>query len=116
MNHSDELEKYSQLLASGALSQEEFDVQRQRLLSTDLSSMPPVPPNHMMRSVILCFACMPLGIVSVLKSAKVSKLYVEQGYEAAEAASKAVVRWHRYSFAGALLVIVLNFVAGLLGY
>lgn len=68
----------------------------------------PRPPTHMASAIvatILC--CLPLGIVAIIHSTKVSELYSKGDYHGALAASKKAKNWSNFAALAAIGLIAL---------
>ena len=124
MSSSDEIAKLQALVQSGALTQEEFERQKQQLLSGGGApgfqappgagpgmggGAPPMPPTHMVSAVLVTlFCCLPFGIVAVIKATKVSQLYATSGFAAAQAASDEAKKWVNITAGIGLLAVLIN--------
>lgn len=67
-------------------------------------NLPAKPNNYLALSIITTvMCCMPLGIVSIIKSTKVDGLYHEGKYQEAEETSKSAKNW---AMAGIISTVV----------
>lgn len=68
----------------------------------------PQPASHLGFAIFttLC-CCLPLGIVAIIKSSKVSEYYNLKQYDAAIAASNEANRWCMYAMLGWIVYIVI---------
>ncbi|MCT8339485.1 CD225/dispanin family protein [Luteirhabdus pelagi] len=77
----------------------------------NLSNQPPKPDNHLVwaiLSTVLC--CLPLGIVSIIKSTKVNEHYAAGHYDEAQKASEEAKKWAIWSAVAAIAVWVIYFI------
>jgi hypothetical protein len=75
------------------------------------SVQPPLPDNYLVWAIlttVLC--CLPLGIVSIINSTKVSSAYALGDYEGAQKASKNAKTWAMWGAIGGVLFWVLYIV------
>ncbi|MDR0844816.1 MAG: CD225/dispanin family protein [Tannerella sp.] len=72
------------------------------------SGQPPMPDNYLVWAIlttVLC--CLPLGIVSIINSSKVSSLYAIGDYAGAQSASESAKKWAIWSaIIGPILYII----------
>lgn len=75
-------------------------------LNIENTPMPPRPDNHLVLAILttLC-CCLPLGIVAIVKAAKVNGLYIAGQYEAAELYAADARKW---SYIGIGIGFVVN--------
>ena len=69
---------------------------------------PPIPDNYLIWAIlatVLC--CMPLGIVSIIYSSKVSTLYAAGDYSGAQKASEDAKKWAVWSALSIAIVVIL---------
>ena len=68
-------------------------------------SKPPMPPTQIVWAILTTiFCCLPIGLVSMVKSVQVSSRYVNGDIAGSEAASKSAARW---SIAATVIGIVI---------
>ncbi len=79
---------------------------------------PPMPENYLVwaiLSTVLC--CVPLGIVSIINSTKVSSAYAAEDYNGAEQASKSAKKWAMWAaICGVsfwIIYVIVMFIIGL---
>jgi len=71
-------------------------------------NLPAKPNNYLALSIITTvMCCMPLGIVSIIKSTKVDGLYHEGKYQEAEETSKSAKNWAMAGIISAVVFTVL---------
>lgn len=73
----------------------------------DPFNKPPKPNSYLVWAILsILYCCLPLGIVSIIYSAKVDNLYNSGDYEAAEQASQNAKRWAIASCVCAIVIYV----------
>lgn len=66
------------------------------------------PKSWLAESILVTlFCCLPLGIVGIVKAAKVNSLWAQGEHEAAEEASASAGKWTKIGFGIGLGIIVL---------
>ena len=79
---------------------------------TDNMSRPPMPDNYLVWAIlctVLC--CLPLGIVSIISSTKVSAAYNVGDYVGAQKASDDAKKWAMWGAIGGFLFLAVYFIA-----
>ena len=72
--------------------------------------IPPAPDNYLLWAILTTICCcLPLGIVAIVKAAKVNGLHRGGFYEEAEQASKEAKKWTIYSAVAGIVYVVLYF-------
>ncbi|MBO4723376.1 MAG: CD225/dispanin family protein [Muribaculaceae bacterium] len=80
-----------------------------------VEARPPKPDSYMVWAILTTlFCCLPLGIVSIVKAAKVDDLYNRGDYSGAQTASEEAKKWATWSAVSSLLIVVLYFVVVLI--
>ncbi|WP_035757703.1 CD225/dispanin family protein [Hugenholtzia roseola] len=70
--------------------------------------MPPKPDNNLVWAIVCTVACcLPLGIVAIIESTKVDKLYAQGDYSGAEQAAANAKKYSIWGAAGAGIIMVL---------
>ena len=73
-------------------------------------NVPAKPNNYLALSIITTvMCCMPLGVVSIIKSTKVDGLYHEGKYQEAEETSKSAKNWAMAGIISTVVFFVLYF-------
>lgn len=71
----------------------------------------PAPDNHMVKSIlVMCFCCLPFGIVSLIHATKVESLWTSGQAELARKEAAEADKWANYGLIGGLVVGVLYFI------
>ena len=72
------------------------------------STRPPMPENYLVWAILsTIFCCIPIGIVSIINSTKVSSAYAAGDYEGAMKASKDAKKWAIWgAVAGGVFIVV----------
>ena len=79
-------------------------------------NQPPKPDNHLVWAILTTiFCCLPLGIVSIVKSSKVNELYAQGNYMEAEQASRDAKKWAMWSAIVSGIFIILCILLVILG-
>ncbi|HBY70507.1 MAG TPA: hypothetical protein DEG69_23755 [Flavobacteriaceae bacterium] len=85
----------------------------------NLTNQPPKPDNHLVWAILTTvFCCLPLGIVSIVKSTKVNELYAQGNYAEAQKASneaKKSAMWSAIVAGGLFLLYILLLILGVAG-
>ncbi len=74
----------------------------------DYQTLPPQPDNYLVWGILVTlFCCLPLGIVSIVKSSQVSSHYAAGNYDAAVQASKSAKKWAIWGAVGGVAISVI---------
>ncbi|RFN59314.1 CD225/dispanin family protein [Marixanthomonas ophiurae] len=77
----------------------------------NLTNQPPKPDNYLVWAILsTIFCCLPLGIISIVKSTKVNELYAQGNFAEAQQAAQEAKKWAMWSALGWLLLIVIPMV------
>lgn len=81
-----------------------------------MGNMPPMPDSYLVWAILstIC-CCLPLGVVSIVYSSKVSGLYASGQYNEAVKASQSAKKWAIWSAVSSLIIGVLYFILVMLG-
>ncbi|PVW15301.1 CD225/dispanin family protein [Marixanthomonas spongiae] len=88
-------------------------------MEQQVTNQPPKPDNYLVWAIlctVLC--CLPLGIVSIIKSTKVNELYAQGDYAGAQKASNDAKKWAMWGaiIAGGFFIIyILLMILGVAG-
>jgi hypothetical protein len=87
-------------------------------METDINLTSKPPDNNLVWAIVstvLC--CWPLGVVSIIKSAKVNTLWAQGDYEGAQKSADDAKKWAIYSGIGAavfsVIIIIIAIVLGI---
>jgi hypothetical protein len=123
MSVADELKKLAELVEAGLITQEDYDMQKNKLLAGGgsapqpaMQSQPhmqmPCPPSHMgLAIVVTIFCCLPFGIASIVQGSNVQGLWASGNYEAAMMKSESAKKWATWGIVSPLVIYALYFVA-----
>lgn len=77
----------------------------------NLTNQPPKPDNYLVWAILsTIFCCLPLGIISIVKSTKVNELYAQGNFAEAQQAAQEAKKWAMWSALGWFLLIVIPMV------
>ena len=81
-----------------------------------MGNMPPMPDTYLVWAILstIC-CCLPLGVVSIVYSSKVSSLYASGQYNEALKASQSAKKWAIWSAVSSLIIGILYFILVMLG-